>query len=1420
MVSPEKSQQYMRHNGNGNRGPRRAFSGTPPEHRDWRTYTFVEVFVQGLPRDTRTVDVHKNLKKYGNIVRISLRETRSLYGDLNAEVVFKPPPDLELWQPGLDTRFRLENGFSSRIIYKLSDRQRKNFEMNSPTRPMVKYGEETILDVHSIDFGILRSDKSMTVMKSTSSMTQKRDDKTISIKTQMILNLKQMQIEFRFPVWLESVNGARLREYRFWVALDDKFSIWEIQDATGSVSYTIHITNPPWYSRRLEQQVAMSHTDDGKSWKEDDMWSRQTDIVPSKDHYNVIDRSPVEMRKKGNSINIARWTTFRVNLASSYRDNNQLRIVREALRDFNIKVIEMPHFRIDYPATPPEAPYWSLVPTITETEDKHELHSAQSFDLPFELRYQLEVCISQGWLSEYDITDRFLVRLQGLSEQKATQMLAHVDAYQERIMDPMSIFEDMRFQKPVKARQLPQNCVWVHHVSVTATGVKLQTPTVEQSNRIIRKYKSSASHFLRVRFEDDDYRGQTKLYAATNNKMVLVFGRVRRTMKYGIIIAGRHYQFLAWGNSQLREHGCYFFADVKNGVTAQQIRAEMGAFDNEKIVAKRAARMGQCFSTTSAIPVRIAPVSIDRCIPDVVKGRFTFTDGVGKISPLLAGLIHSNLKIAGPVPSCFQFRLGGCKGVLTVDPTLPNIGVKVRASQFKFDSTSRELEIIRWSEFWQPFLNRQLILVLSDLGVPDAIFKTMQADTVRSLNEAMEDDSAALKALRDNVDPNRMTLNICDLIESGFRRVEEPFVMSVLNLWRSWSLKYIKEKAKIPIRDGCFVLGVVDETATLRGHFINLEVPQHGSFAEKVKSIPEIFVQVTNPQTGQKEIIEGVCILARNPSLHKGDIRVVRAIDVKALHHLCDVVVMPQTGDRDLPSMCSGGDLDGDEYIVCWDQRLIPPVWNAEPFHYEPPAPKTAAGLITTEHIIDFFYDYLQNDFLGRIAHAHLATGDYYDDGIENEHCLELVHLHSMAVDYPKTGVPALLPKRLERFDWPHYMEKKSRSYHAWKILGQLYDAVKREHFKLKSSGKFDSRILNALTPSDAVKIEARSLKHEYDVAMQQIMAQHKIATEFEVWSTFVLDHSKASRDFKFHEEIGQMSKTLKERFHQSIIELCGGSTFADVSEFAVAAYQITAEEFAEATKEAEAGEAPSMPFISFPWLLSDTLGKIATWADMQRPAEPAKAPPQSTTSQDAATNIDTTMERAEDQQDTAQPIHETAMPPIAVSASAEVVTAKPAVQAVAKTADKAVSAPKKGKDPFLVLDPFKGIQVSQASTKLKSKSATPSARLVQRSRAQEQNKEEILSSKSIVTPQKSEPTEGPTITQREVESDVVLVDIQEDIQRGKQTGTTGLTTQQPATTDGMADILNAGLLNDGMMKDPAQMSVGEIAALGLDDEF
>lgn len=204
-----------------------------------------------------------------------------------------------------------------------------------------------------------------------------------------------------------------------------------------------------------------------------------------------------------------------------------------------------------------------------------------------------------------------------------------------------------------------------------------------------------------------------------------------------------------------------------------------------------------------------------------------------------------------------------------------------------------------------------------------------------------------------------------------------------------------------------------------------------------------------------------------------------------------------------------------------------------------------------------------------------------------------------MAVDYVKTGQPAQMEPRLKPERWPHFMEKKNKNkeYHSKKVLGKLYDRVERVAFVPVFTTNFDEQILKAFEHEEDVLSQARNMKRGYDDHMRRIMAQHGIKTEYEVWSTFAMGHNGAS-EYKFGEEIGRISSALKDQFRDICYQNAGGKTYEELAPFVAAMYKVTAEEMTKAIKEHEEAStsmtADSMPFMTFPWLFQDVLGKIA----------------------------------------------------------------------------------------------------------------------------------------------------------------------------------------------------------------------------------
>ena len=216
-----------------------------------------------------------------------------------------------------------------------------------------------------------------------------------------------------------------------------------------------------------------------------------------------------------------------------------------------------------------------------------------------------------------------------------------------------------------------------------------------------------------------------------------------------------------------------------------------------------------------------------------------------------------------------------------------------------------------------------------------------------------------------------------------------------------------------------------------------------------------------------------------------------------------------------------------------------------------------------------------------------------------------------MAVDYVKTGLPAQMSPDLKPRKRPHFMNNEHQAadkiYISRKVLGQLYDQVERVDFVPFFTLPFDDRILVAYDLGADALQSASDVKKEYDAHMRRIMAQHEIKTEFEVWSTFVLQHTKTTNAFKFHEVIGELSLSLKEQFRALCLERAGGKDFERLGPFVAAMYKVTSAQMVSALKECQRFQSvggqrrplrdmtpEKMPLMSFPWLFPDILGKIA----------------------------------------------------------------------------------------------------------------------------------------------------------------------------------------------------------------------------------
>ncbi|KAL2065406.1 hypothetical protein VTL71DRAFT_3076 [Oculimacula yallundae] len=1169
---------------------------------DWSHWDELTVRLRGVARHETTYNLRRIFQKHGEICFIEI------FDDGGARIRFSPPPASPFWN---NKNYLIDDsedsGKSYMVQISLWDDRRYGRTVQSPVRHTKFYPPKMKMLASAIHFGLMIESDSMMPLFTLEPSQAEQNSNTLVVDLKRLRLVANFKVNFENPGYVPNYN--RINQYQFHIPFGQLTKIKKLDLNESHFALIISVESPPMYYRKRENAHA-GHSNGNPVWSEWDTWYRQTDIVY--DPY-VLQKEKIALHKDRPVIDIGRWTTFLFEFAHANNTAALILEIKQALQDFNIEIESIPSLKR---LRPQPAALWPLIDPPVSQNASADLAFMQSdrttSSLPWEVRYQLEVCISRGYINEYNVDREFVRKLADIAAQdqiKARNILEYIATkLEQRQYEPLRIFENPAALAFTTKTEIPHYCAYSRKATITPSTMYLSSPTVETTNRVLRHYsrENKDGRFLRVQFTDELAEGRINSCADKQRNDEL-FTRVYRTLYNGIQIGDRHFKFLAFGNSQFRENGAYFFCETDH-LSCQDIRKWMGDFNHIPVVAKYAARLGQCFSTTRAINGLHAPKLIP--LADVEHNGYCFTDGVGKISPFMAQMISTELQLRTPTaPSAFQFRLGGCKGILVVWPDVAQGEVHIRQSQEKFRATYNGLEIIRCARYSCANLNRQTITILSSLGVPDEVFLDMLTDQLANYQTAMSNDELAVTLLLRYIDDNAMTINLATMIRNGFMAQRDPFVLSLLHLWRSWSIKMLKEKAKIMVDNGAFVLGCVDETNSLRGY--TRPKAAHGQQLAQ-NELPQIFIQVPDKEDPNRyNVVEGICLVGRNPSLHPGDLRVVEAVNVPALHHLRDVVVFPCHGDRDVPSMCSGGDLDGDDFFVIWDKNLRPQEWNCEPMNYSAPTPRPLHRPVETTDLMKFFVRFMKNDALPTIAHAHLANSDFLPQGVKSQKCLKLAALHSKAVDYVKTGEPAEMPKDLRAKKWPHFMEKKFKPkeaiYQSDKILGLLYDKVETVNFTPQYEEPFDKRILRAYTLDDVILKAARQVKTKYDIHMKRIMAQQEIKTEFEIWSTFVLSKPRVGSDYKVQEEVGRLSEALKDQFRLECIARAGSKDFSVLGPFVAAMYKVTKEELGIALAECRPTgmQAPRrkmepryMPFISFPWLFEKELGRIATGID------------------------------------------------------------------------------------------------------------------------------------------------------------------------------------------------------------------------------
>lgn len=832
------------------------------------------------------------------------------------------------------------------------------------------------------------------------------------------------------------------------------------------------------------------------------------------------------------------------------------------------------------------------------------IHPPRVFSLPYRIVFKISCLVQNGCLPGPKLDDNFfqLVNPRRYDIRYIENALETLYNLKECCYEPARWLTE-QYTKHIRLQKVPKSptisldhgLVYVHRVQVTPCKVYFCGPEINVSNRVLRHYSADLENFLRVSFIDEEWERMfstdlmPRITSSNEKRTTEIYDRVLSTLKNGIVIGDKKFDFLAFSSSQLRENSTWMFAS-RPGLTATDIRTWMGDFSEIRNVAKYAARLGQSFSSsTETLSVRRDEIEmIDDIVRTYEQERYVFSDGIGKISAEFAQNVALKCGLKKFTPSAFQIRYGGFKGVVAVDPTSSK-KLSLRDSMKKYESQNIKLDVLAWSKYQPCFLNRQLVTLLSTLGVKDDVFEEKQREAVSQLDAILVDPLRAQEAL-ELMAPGENTNILKEMLKCGYKPNSEPFLSMMLQAFRASKLLDLRVKTRIFIPSGRSMMGCLDETNTLEYG----EVFVQFSGAERRQFFDDDSRMFYQDFPGRSFLIEGKVVVAKNPCLHPGDIRVLKAVDVPALHHLIDCVVFPQKGNRPHPNECSGSDLDGDIYFVCWDPDLIPR-YQCSPMDYTPSKPVQLDHEVTIEEIQEYFTNYIVNDSLGIIANAHTVFADKEPEKAFSQPCLKLAKLFSVAVDFPKTGVPAEIPSDLRAKEYPDFMEKPDKTtYVSNNVIGKLFRQVKDIAPDTSSIMSFTKEVaMKSYDPDMEVPgfenyiDEAMELKDEYDRKLGNLMDYYGIKTEAEILSGGIMKMSKSFDRRKDAEAVSMAVRSLRKEARSWFKK---GSDSEDADEKASAWYHVTYHPnywgcYNEGLKRDH--------YISFPWCVYDKLIQI-----------------------------------------------------------------------------------------------------------------------------------------------------------------------------------------------------------------------------------
>jgi hypothetical protein len=624
--------------------------------------------------------------------------------------------------------------------------------------------------------------------------------------------------------------------------------------------------------------------------------------------------------------------------------------------------------------------------------------------------------VNQSFIRSIESYDSFSMFLSKLNEKCC------VESYLKKSQIKLVTKEEKKFKIrdsiPYVGQALTDKEYILFEIHVSGKNYTFHGPNIQVANKLITHF--GKYRLLRVSL--------SKSNIDENAEAAIIDKRFK--------VGGMEYEFITCSGSGLRERQFYCISTTGTGLTIADIFKYMGDFSNIPTISKLITRTSLYFSR--AYPTIEIPLSQVDWVDDIESSdkRYNFTDGCGYIGEELLtntlkelGLSESQMSLV----SAIQIRYLGAKGVLLRRPNYAKdrIGIPKSMNKFIIHNPTKEqlvLGVLKYSQCKSIKLNRDLILIAQDRGIPFEVFESLAKNELEQVKNISEYPKEYF--LDEKKKKQELFVTISNLLRAGFE-ITEPYVRYKIGQYIQNQYKTL-QNFKFVVPSSAYLMGVPDWENCL----------QEG----------QVYVRINHDQP-----LVGDVLVGRYPMVTNGDLRKVKAVPHPLLNSLTNVIVFPVVGARPIQDMLSGGDLDGDHYVVIWDKGFVDSFQNADPMTFDASENNAEENVATKDILVNiqkmksfFLHYHKMQEILEKLSIIRVVIADHYVHGLQDEIVKETAISINKALDSTKTGLSFQIPPYLERFareiKTPHYMveshQDESKYRKSVSFCGRIYDMI------------------------------------------------------------------------------------------------------------------------------------------------------------------------------------------------------------------------------------------------------------------------------------------------------------------------------------------------------------------------------------------